>query len=1001
MDGAKSSCTGVIYDGRPQYAVCRLLSGSAQVTQWPMRMSRARLYVLIDALEEDLRDLIQRWLVPALGEDASLGHYAETARELLLADLSADPEQSPLTEYLYLQEATAVLNTKRDHLPSDLADAIRLNTPALDLLGPVRNRVMHGRPLQPEDSPRAVELGNALLASGCEWPNLADVLSRLNAEPSWEPAYLPRLPLRERVLHNLPLPDFDETGLIGRGKEARDLLKRLIRKREPVLTLIGEGGVGKTALAVKVLYDLIDHPDCPYEAVLWTSLKTEALTVDGVRPLRDAAVGLKGMVRQLASTLDDSFEGTIGELSEILQATAALIVIDNLETADSSEVLRLYDDLPDSCSFLFTSRIGLGQLERRLALGPLSVRDSSALFRQLARQRGLDHLAAIPDDALTPIVQALRRNPLALKWYVLSVEAGDEPDLALENQEVLLEFCVRSVYEALSPSARRVLLDIYALDRPVLFSELAVLSDGADELDILRQALHELQRSSLVEAEAEIADRVSQAFALSPSAIQFLARLVPSDDRRRTEIRSRDRQLRTRSEVRRREGEASALAPSTVHVRSHLDGPIAEILSQALALAHDGDESWRERIATAERLAPRYFEVPRVHAFIESTAGRVQHASFLYEKAVDLAEGKREEAVVAYFFAGHLARTAKDPAAALPYAQRAAQALGEDRATLQLGSVLMYLERFDEAEARFGEIAEAAGGRSRLIAVTNLVSLARRRAEWIRSHQHNPMLAATTALAGIRRGMKELAAGVRDRRLVATVVQTVADALDALRNVEDPSRATNEFVEILRLVRLNERHWGRSEEWRYVENHVRALRDRADLAHEVSVLLDEDTQVRPEGVGERHEGVVRRRVVQGGYGFISPLGIDTLEVYFHVSDLGSRFDSIFCIPGARVGFVLLQNSRGPFAKDITLSDSERERVAGLVRKGVVTRVDRNFVLLEEGATGASVFMNASGLRNRARLSSLVVGQQLEFKVRLGPKGPRVVSRSAGSAEPAT
>jgi LuxR family transcriptional regulator, glucitol operon activator len=44
-----------------------------------------------------------------------------------------------------------------------------------------------------------------------------------------------------------------------------------------VLTVVGEGAIGKTALSVKCLYDLIDDAECPYEAVLWSSLKTEML----------------------------------------------------------------------------------------------------------------------------------------------------------------------------------------------------------------------------------------------------------------------------------------------------------------------------------------------------------------------------------------------------------------------------------------------------------------------------------------------------------------------------------------------------------------------------------------------------------------------------------------------------------------------------------------------------------------------------------------------------
>ena len=117
---------------------------------------------------------------------------------------------------------------------------------------------------------------------------------------------------------------------------------------------------------------------------------------------------------------------------------------------------------------------------------------------------------------------------------------------------------------------------------------------------------------------------------------------------------------------------ASVLAPHAVHVRSHLDAPVADILIQALSLSKDGDEAWRERIATAEKLAPGFFEVPRVHAFIESSAGRIDNATRLYERALSLVEEPDARAIVAHFFAGHLTRTAMQPATALPFAEEAA-----------------------------------------------------------------------------------------------------------------------------------------------------------------------------------------------------------------------------------------------------------------------------------------------------------------------------------------
>ena len=105
-----------------------------------------------------------------------------------------------------------------------LAPLARLNE-QIDDLAPIRNRVMHGRPLEFEDFPRLVDAIRSLLTfSSDAFTNIrfwhdkvkVDPLSVLgipiNAAISRESAH---------VLNNLPVPDFDDTGFLGRGSEVK------------------------------------------------------------------------------------------------------------------------------------------------------------------------------------------------------------------------------------------------------------------------------------------------------------------------------------------------------------------------------------------------------------------------------------------------------------------------------------------------------------------------------------------------------------------------------------------------------------------------------------------------------------------------------------------------------------------------------------------------------------------------------------------------------------
>ena len=92
---------------------------------------------------------------------------------------------------------------------------------------------------------------------------------------------------RDSSKNNLPIPDFDETGFIGRRDEVEEV-KKLCLGPYPVVTVVGEGGLGKTALALKVAYDILDLHDCPFESVVWSSSKTNQLTGYEITKIQNA-----------------------------------------------------------------------------------------------------------------------------------------------------------------------------------------------------------------------------------------------------------------------------------------------------------------------------------------------------------------------------------------------------------------------------------------------------------------------------------------------------------------------------------------------------------------------------------------------------------------------------------------------------------------------------------------------------------------------------------------
>lgn len=197
----------------------------------------------------------------------------------------------------------------------------------------VRNDVMHGRILTMDQQVYALAFSQELLRSPLMWPVLSRAYRRYTDNPS---EFLNRSvtfldeETTSPVLHNLPLPDFDDTGWLPRTNlEAQ--LKRRILGRHPIITVQGDGGNGKTALTLQVLHNLVHTGDHPFDAIVWFSAKTSSLGQNGIREIADTITDSAAIVEHLATW--EPGEADPGErLLRFLSENKILLVIDNYET---------------------------------------------------------------------------------------------------------------------------------------------------------------------------------------------------------------------------------------------------------------------------------------------------------------------------------------------------------------------------------------------------------------------------------------------------------------------------------------------------------------------------------------------------------------------------------------------------------------------------------------------------------------------------------------------
>ncbi|HDZ19013.1 hypothetical protein LCGC14_1481750 [marine sediment metagenome] len=83
----------------------------------------------------------------------------------------------------------------------------------------------------------------------------------------------------EKYINNLPSADYDlDGGFVGRKNEIKEIKKKIYSKLDRIITIMGAGGVGKTALALEVAKRIVEDEKNPLRAIIWFSAKEEILT---------------------------------------------------------------------------------------------------------------------------------------------------------------------------------------------------------------------------------------------------------------------------------------------------------------------------------------------------------------------------------------------------------------------------------------------------------------------------------------------------------------------------------------------------------------------------------------------------------------------------------------------------------------------------------------------------------------------------------------------------
>jgi hypothetical protein len=219
----------------------------------------------------------------------------------------------------------------------------------------------------------------------------------------------------------------DVSVFYGRQEELKILVQWIQRDRCRSVAILGMGGMGKTALSVKLAQEIIQSPTSPpskFDRIIWRSLRN--------------ALPLKELLTELVPFLSNHQEsqGTLVKLVQCLRQSRCLVILDNLETLLDAEragqfrsefeaygeLLRLVGEVGHQSCVVLTSRekpVEVAALEGTgLAVRSLRLDGSPEAAQAIIQQKGL-----FGREADTKILgDRYDNNPLALKIAATSVQ---------------------------------------------------------------------------------------------------------------------------------------------------------------------------------------------------------------------------------------------------------------------------------------------------------------------------------------------------------------------------------------------------------------------------------------------------------------------------------------------------------------------------------------------------------------------------------------------------
>lgn len=455
------------------------------------------------------------------------------------------------------------------------------------------------------------------------------------------------------IPHNLPAEDYDlDGGFVGRRIEMEKISSLLFSEQDRIITITGAGGIGKTAIALKIAYNLLNMEHLVYDAIIWYSAKCEKLTSDrGIIEIEPDIKDFEQLIKDTLQLLNNKTYEIFNEanveidkytkaLNNIFSSTKCLLIIDNLETIIDENIFEFIKNIPRPSQVLITSRKGLGEIERRYPLPDFSTKDALILFRIIVKEKNRDDLLRLRDRVITKYLNKVKNYPLLIKWSIGKICLGKDIDEAFSEIESgkseIAIFSFKDIFNLFSENSKKCLYSMIVYGDKSISKNFLLHISNLDE-DNFEDSIKELIISSFIYQEIIGSEEGTVTkYAMLSLTRGFVSNELDTNRKLKNILQSRVYQLSKKIEETERSRGYFFDTLSSLGIRNDDDKVSFVYVKSAKNYEHFGEtDKAREAYEKAIAISPTFGYALSEYAKMEFYQKHEDKSNSLFEKAIE------------------------------------------------------------------------------------------------------------------------------------------------------------------------------------------------------------------------------------------------------------------------------------------------------------------------------------------------------------------------------